>query len=264
MDEYLEILEKVKSWVREVGQIQLEGLKQSLTVDWKSSEYDLVTNIDTRSERELISRIKAEYPEHGILSEESGSTGEDSEFLWIIDPLDGTVNYAHGFPVFTISVALQYRAAVILGVVYASALGELYEVVEGHGAYLNGVRLQVAQVNELNKAILATGFPYDKASDPENNLNYFNHLVPQINGVRRTGSAAWDLCNVAAGRLNGYWEFKVNRWDIAAGTLMVAEAGGELIYLPSKKGIGLIAGNPNICRQIYRELVRVNPELHKE
>lgn len=264
MNEYLAILEKVKSWVREVGQIQLEGLKQSLTVDWKSSEYDLVTNIDTRSERELINRIKAEYPEHGILSEESGSTGEDSEFLWIIDPLDGTVNYAHGFPVFAISVALQYRGAVILGVVYAPALGELYEAAEGHGAYLNGVRLQVAQVNELNKAILATGFPYDKASDPENNLNYFNHLVPQINGVRRTGSAAWDLCNVAAGRLSGYWEFKLNRWDIAAGALMVAEAGGAIIYLPSKKGIGLIAGNPNICQQIYRELVRVNPELHKE
>lgn len=264
MNEYLAILEKVKSWVREVGQIQLEGLKQSLTVDWKSSEYDLVTNIDTRSERELINRIKAEYPEHGILSEESGSTGEDSEFLWIIDPLDGTVNYAHGFPVFAISVALQYCGAVILGVVYAPALGELYEAAEGHGAYLNGVRLQVAQVNELNKAILATGFPYDKASDPENNLNYFNHLVPQINGVRRTGSAAWDLCNVAAGRLSGYWEFKLNRWDIAAGALMVAEAGGAIIYLPSKKGIGLIAGNPNICQQIYRELVRVNPELHKE
>ena len=264
MVEYLAILAKVKSWVREVGQIQLEGLKQSLTVDWKSSEYDLVTNIDTRSERELINRIKAEYPEHGILSEEAGSTGEDSEFLWIIDPLDGTVNYAHGFPVFTISVALQYRAAVILGVVHAPALGELYEAAEGYGAYLNGVRLQVAQVSELNKAILATGFPYDKASDPENNLNYFNHLVPQINGVRRTGSAAWDLCNVAAGRLNGYWEFKVNRWDIAAGALMVAEAGGEIIYLPSKKGIGLIGGNPNICRQIYREMVKVNPELSKE
>lgn len=264
MNEYLAILEKVKTWVREVGRIQLEGLKQSLTVDWKSSEYDLVTNIDTRSERELINRIKAEYPEHGILSEESGRTGEDSEFLWIIDPLDGTVNYAHGFPVFTISVALQYRGAVILGVVYAPALGELYEAAEGHGAYLNGVRLQVAKVNELKKAILATGFPYDKASDPENNLNYFNHLVPQINGVRRTGSAAWDLCNVAAGRISGYWEFKVNRWDIAAGALMVAEAGGEIIYLPSKKGIGLIGGNPNICRQIYREMVKVNPELSKE
>ncbi len=264
MNEYLTILEKVKTWVREVGQIQLDGLKQNLTIDCKSSKYDLVTNIDTQSEQELIKRIKAEFPEHGILSEESGSTGENSEYLWIIDPLDGTVNYAHRFPVFTISLALQSRGKVILGVVYAPALQELFEAVKDQGAYLNGARLQVAEVKELSKAILATGFPYDKASDPENNLNYFNHLVPQINGVRRTGSAAWDLCNVAAGRFNGYWEFKVNRWDIAAGVLMVEEAGGGIIYLPSKKGIGLIAGNADLCKDINRELAKVNPKLLEE
>ncbi len=264
MNEYLTILEKVKTWVREVGQIQLEGLEQSLTIDCKSSEYDLVTNIDTQSEQELIKRIKAEFPEHGILSEESGSTGENSEYLWIIDPLDGTVNYAHRYPVFSISLALQYRGTVILGVVYAPALKELFEAVKGNGAYLNGVKLQVAGVNELSKALLATGFPYDKAIDPENNLIYFNHLVPQINGIRRTGSAAYDLCNVAAGRFNGYWEFKVNRWDIAAGVLMVKESGGEIIYLPSKKGIGLIAGNADIGKHIYRELTKVNPKLFKE
>ncbi len=264
MDEYLRILGKVKNWVREVGRIQLAGLEQNLTIDCKSSEYDLVTNVDTQSERELINRIKADYPEHGILSEESGSMKENSEYLWIIDPLDGTVNYAHRFPVFSISLALQYRGVVILGVVYAPALQELFEAVKGNGAYLNGVRLQVAEVDQLGKAILATGFPYDKASDPDNNLNYFNHLVPRINGVRRSGSAAWDLCNVAAGRLSGYWEFKVNRWDIAAGALIVEEAGGGIIYLPSKKGIGLIGGNANICRNIYRELAKVNPELLRQ
>ncbi len=263
MDDYLVVLEKVKTWVKEVGKIQLEGLKNNLTVNIKSNEYDLVTNIDTKTEEVLIGRIREEYPGHAILSEEYGISGEISEYLWIIDPLDGTVNYAHGYPVFCISIALQHYGEVVLGVVYAPVLKELFEAVKGRGVYLNGDKMQVAEVNELSKAILATGFPYDKATDGENNLNYFNHLVPRINGIRRTGSAAYDLCNVAAGRFNGYWEFKVNRWDIAAGVLMVEEAGGETVYLPSKKGIGLIAGNNRICKLIYQELINVNPELFK-
>lgn len=261
MDGYLAILEEAKLWAREVGRIQVEGMKEILTIANKSSEYDLVTNIDTQSEQELIKRIYEEYPEHAILSEESGVLGKDSEYLWIVDPLDGTVNYAHRYPVFCISLALQYRGEVVLGVVYAPALQELFEAVKGEGAYLNGVKLQVSEITDLNKAILATGFPYDKAYDPDNNLNYFRELVPKINGIRRTGSAAYDLCNVAAGRFNGYWEFKVNRWDIAAGTLIVQEAGGKVVYLPSKKGIGLIAGNHSICDSVRRELVRVNPAL---
>lgn len=264
MDDYLTILDKAKAWVKEVGAIQLEGLADhNLIVNSKSSEYDLVTNIDTRSEQELIRRIKAEYPGHAILSEESGTSSDVSEYLWIIDPLDGTVNYAHRFPIFCISLALQFHGEIVLGIVYAPALGELFETVKGQGAYLNGAKLQVGKINELSKAILATGFPYDKATDRENNLNYFNHLVPRINGIRRTGSAAYDLCNVAAGRFNGYWEFKVNHWDIAAGVLMVEEAGGEIIYLPGKKGIGLVAGNNKICKLIHEELIKVNPELFK-
>lgn len=261
MNEYLTILEKAKLWAREVGRIQVEGLEQNIAVDCKSSEYDLVTNIDTQSEQVLINRIKEEYPEHGILAEESGVSGGDSEYLWIVDPLDGTVNYAHGYPVFCISLALQVHGEVVLGVVYAPALRELFEAVKGQGAYLNGVKLQVSEITDLNKAILATGFPYDKATDPDNNLNYFQELVPKINGIRRTGSAAYDLCNVAAGWFNGYWEFKVKRWDIAAGTLILQEAGGKVVYLPSKKGIGLIAGNQSICDLVHRELVRVNPAL---
>ena len=261
MNDYSSIIEKVKNWAREVGRIQLEGLRQILTVASKSNEYDLVTNIDTQSERELIKRIRAAYPGHSVLAEESGMLSGDSEYLWIVDPLDGTVNYAHRYPVFCISIALQYRGEIVLGVVYAPALQELFEAIKGEGAYLNGAGLQVAEAAELNKAILATGFPYDKATDPDNNLNYFKELVPQINGIRRTGSAAYDLCNVAAGRFNGYWEFKVNRWDIAAGTLIVQEAGGKVVYLPSKKGIGLIAGNQSICDLVHGELVRVNPAL---
>lgn len=261
MKEYFTILEKVKTWVQDVGQIQLEGLKQVLTISSKSSDYDLVTNIDTQSERELITRINGEFPGSAILSEEAGTSSGNNDYLWIIDPLDGTVNYAHRYPVFCISVALQYQGEVVLGVVYAPALQELFEAVKGQGAFLNGSKLQVAEVKELSKAILATGFPYDKAIDPENNLNYFNELVPKINGIRRTGSAAYDLCNVAAGRFNGYWEFKVNRWDIAAGTLILQEAGGKVVYLPSKKGIGVIAGNETICDLVHQELIRVNPSL---
>ncbi|NLY76081.1 MAG: inositol monophosphatase [Firmicutes bacterium] len=261
MNDYLRMLEKAKAWVREVGQIQLEGLTQTLTVETKSSRFDPVTNIDTQSEAVLIARIKEEYPGHAVLSEEAGVLGGTSDYLWIIDPLDGTVNYAHGYPIFSISLALQYCGEIVFGLVYAPALKELFEGVKGGGAYLNGTRLRVAETQELSKAVLATGFPYDKAADPDNNLNYFNHLVPQISGIRRSGSAAFDLCNVAAGRLDGYWELKVNRWDIAAGALFVKEAGGEVIYLPSKKGISLIAGNERICNLIHQELVRMNPSL---
>ena len=263
MKEYFTMPEKVKTWVRDVGEIQLEGLNQALTISSKSSDYDLVTNIDTQSEQELINRINGEFPGSAILSEEAGASGGDNDYLWIVDPLDGTVNYAHRYPVFCISVALQYRGEVVLGVVYAPAPQELFEAVKGQGAFLNGNKLQVAEVKELSRAILATGFPYDKATDPENNLDYFTELVPKINGTRRTGSAAYDLCNVAAGRLNGYWEFKVNRWDIVAGTLVLQEAGGSVVYLPSKKGIGMIAGNETICDLVHQELVRVNPTLIK-
>jgi myo-inositol-1(or 4)-monophosphatase len=255
-------IDNVKKWVAEVGAIQLKRLAANdLGIRNKSTEFDLVTDVDQQSEQILIGRIKETYPGHSVLAEESGQSSRDSEYLWIIDPLDGTTNYAHGFPIFSISVALQYQGEVILGVVYIPAPGEMFHALKGDGAFLNGNRIKVSETTELKKALLATGFPYDKAIDPNNNLNYFCHMVPQIAGIRRSGSAAYDLCMVAAGRYDGYWELKLNLWDIAAGTLMVEEAGGQIIPLSGKKGISIIAANEGLGAFILAELQKVNPEF---
>lgn len=262
MLDWMMVLENVKSWVAEVGELHLQGLTASdIGIRTKSSAYDLVTDIDRQSERLLTGRIRENYPGHMILAEESGRTFGDSDFLWVIDPLDGTTNYTHGYPLFSISVALQYRGETVLGVVYAPVLKEMFQAVKGNGAFLNGKQIQVSTTGELNKALLATGFPYDKAIDANNNLNYFCHMVPRIAGIRRSGSAAIDLCSVAAGRLDGYWELKLNLWDIAAGVLIVTEAGGRVAILSGEKSISIIAANEGLGAVILDELRKVNPGL---
>jgi myo-inositol-1(or 4)-monophosphatase len=251
------ILAQVETLVKEVGAFQLEHLRQKgLKVERKSSAIDLVTEVDRMSEARLIAAIKSVFPTHAILAEESGASERDSEYRWIIDPLDGTINYTHGFPIFSISVALQFRGEPILGVVYVPALGEFFSAIKGQGAFLDGQRLQVASTVALDQALLATGFPYDRATDPDNNVRYFTRVITKVQGIRRAGSAAYDLCNVAAGRLDGYWEFKLNLWDIAAGTLMVREAGGEVVTLdyPNEKGLALVAANSRFVKVILEEL----------
>jgi myo-inositol-1(or 4)-monophosphatase len=256
-----EVLRQVETWVREVGTLQLERLsRKDWKIERKSTEIDLVTEVDKLSEAILIARLEEHFPEHAILAEESGASRNQSDYRWVIDPLDGTINFAHGFPIFGISVALQYRGDSILGVVYIPALGELFSALKGKGAFLNGERLRVSQIARLNQAILATGFPYDRATDPDNNVKYFTGMITKVQGIRRSGSAAFDLCNVAAGRLDGYWEFKLNLWDVAAGVLLVAEAGGSVIYLdePRGKGIHLVAANHQFAQIIGDELRRID------
>jgi myo-inositol-1(or 4)-monophosphatase len=265
--DYETALKKVTFWLLETGEMQLQGLKTDLSIRSKSNEYDLVTEMDQRSEKILIESIQKEYPEHSILSEEAGGIENKSDYVWVIDPLDGTVNYAHRFPIFCISVALQFRGETLLGAVYVPVLGELFTALKGQGAFLNsradarGVPIQVSSITQLAQSLLATGFPYDRATDPDNNLNYFCQIVPKIGGISRSGSAAFDLCNVACGRINGYWEFKLSPWDVAAGVLIVEEAGGTVDYIAGKIGIGLIAGNQAINGLIFQELRQVNPKL---
>ncbi|HYH01793.1 MAG TPA: inositol monophosphatase family protein [Bacillota bacterium] len=250
-------LPQVVSWVQEVGAIQLAKLKEkNLKIESKSSVIDLVTEVDKLSEAMLLAKVRESFPEHSILAEEGGAQDNASDYRWVIDPLDGTINYAHGFPIFCISVALQYRDESVLGVVHVPALAETYTAVKDGGAFLNGGRLQVSETTRLNQALLATGFPYDRAMDPDNNLKYFNYLLTQVQGIRRAGSAAFDLCNVAAGRFDGYWEFKLKPWDVAAGTLMVTEAGGVIDYLvrTQHQGLALIAANPKFIETIKAEL----------
>lgn len=261
MFDALAALELLKPTVIAVGDMQKEKLGQTrLAINRKSSQIDLVTEVDVASEKILVDFIRKNYPEHDILAEEGGLSGGSADYRWVIDPLDGTTNYAQSLPIFAVSVALQHKGAPLLGVVYAPAIGQLFTAVRGHGAYLNGERISVSEKSELGECVLATGFPYDIASHPVNNLNYFNAILVKTRAVRRMGAAAYDLACVAAGKFDGYWEMSLFPWDMAAGVLLVEEAGGVVRPFRQDRGISLIAGNPVICDKIQAEITRVDNE----
>ena len=248
------ILDHIKEWVIEAGKEQIIRLDSPMKMKSKSSAIDLVTEVDEWTDQFLIDKIKTHYPTHAIFTEETGSHAGDAEYEWVIDPIDGTVNYAHHFPFFCISIAVKYKEETIIGVVYLPKLGEMYEAVRGSGAFLNGKPITVSAINQLNQAVLATGFPYDKGTSSENNVNHFNDMITKIGGIRRTGSAAIDLCQVAAGRFDAYWEIKINEWDIAAGMLIVEEAKGKAIKTPMEKGYKVLVGNPKIYNEVLKIL----------
>jgi len=260
------ILEDVKIWVREVGAWQKKNFRRkNLVVETKSSEVDLVTEIDKLSEKYFLEVISRKYPDHGILSEEYGESEHvNSDFRWIIDPLDGTTNYAQGLPIYAISVALQYKGETELGVIYLPMLDLLFEAVRGKKAFLNGERIEVGTKTKMRECLLATGFPYDRAQAIDNNTDYFSYFVPRARGIRRLGSAAYDLANVAAGIIDGYWELYLNLWDVAAGILLVQEAGGKVILLEQKRGVSLIAGNKTIAEMILMGIEDVDKRKHIE
>ena len=196
-------------------------------MDYKGA-IDLVTEVDHQSEQLLLGEIQRLFPGHRIISEEIGLVAGRPGDQWYVDPLDGTVNYAHGIPVFTISIAYAHDGVVNLGVVYDPMRDEMFAAERGEGARMNGRILQVSQVMELSRSLLVTGFPYDAWSNPRNNLEYFGRFTKLTQGVRRLGSAALDLCYVAAGRVEGYWELGIKPWDVSAGGLIAAEAGATV------------------------------------
>ncbi len=191
-------------------------------------EINLVTEMDMRSERAVVEILHSFFPDHGIIAEEETNIQNGSAFTWIIDPLDGTTNYAHGYPCFSVSIALQREGEVILGVVYDPMRDELFSAQKGRGAELNGRLIKVSSVDRLLLSLLATGFPYDRKTSEKNNLKYFRELLMASQEVRRDGSAALDLCSVACGRFDGFWELKLKPWDVAAGSVIVREAGGVI------------------------------------
>jgi len=214
---------------REAGRILAERFGRITEVSHKG-EIDLVTEADLASERFIIERIRNYYPRHAILAEESGPSdaGERrSDYVWIVDPLDGTTNYAHGYPVFAVSIALEHQGEILLGVVYDPMRDELFAAERGAGATLNGRRIRVSDVEDLNKAMLCTGFPYDVRERGEF-VRHFRNFIMTAQAVRRDGSAALDLAYVASGRFDGFWEEGLNPWDVAAGALLVEEAGGRV------------------------------------
>ena len=196
-------------------------------VEYKGT-IDLVTEADRLSEALMVERIRSRFPDHGIITEESPALNEAAGLRWIIDPLDGTTNYAHGNPVFCVSVALEKEGKIVLGVVYDPMRGDLFFARRGNGATLNGRALCVSKVSDLSRSLLATGFPYDIRESPENNLDFFGAMAVQAQAIRRAGAAALDLAYLAAGRFDGFWELKLKPWDTAAGCLLVSEAGGRV------------------------------------
>lgn len=187
---------------------------------------DIVTEMDKKAEDVIMETIKNAFPEHGILTEESAEQKTDSKYRWIIDPLDGTTNYSHGFPVFCVSIALEKQGEIILGVVYNPMLNELFTAEKGRGAYLNNKKIKVSHIKELTKSLLATGFPYDIRTSEQNNIANFANFAVSAQAIRRAGSAALDMCYVACGRFDGFWELKLKPWDTAAAMLIINEAGG--------------------------------------
>ena len=214
---------------REAGALVTEFFKSPLKISYKSPA-NLVTEADRRSEALIVGWLQKHFPEHAVVGEEGGGQRIESDYCWYVDPLDGTTNFAHGFPVFCVSLGLAYKEEVIAGVVYDPTREELYTAEKGAGAFLNGQRLAVSKNANLSESLLATGFPpFD--SNHDLNAQLFFRFTVLSHGIRRPGSAALDLCYVAAGRFDGFWELKLNPWDKAAGSLLVTEAGGRVTNL---------------------------------
>ncbi len=196
--------------------------------DTRVGGIDIVTDADRASEEILLEAINREFPDHDILTEERTTNLKGSRYMWVIDPLDGTVNFAHGLPVFCISIALTDGGIPIAGIVYDPVHYETFSAIKNHGAFFNGNLTRVSEANTLDRSIVATGFPYDRAFSPENNVAEFSRIVTRVQGIRRGGSAALDLAYVASGRIDGFWELKLKPWDMAAGMLLVSEARGRV------------------------------------
>ncbi|MFZ5981707.1 MAG: inositol monophosphatase family protein [Candidatus Zixiibacteriota bacterium] len=216
------------------GAILRKRFNRRLEIAYKG-RIDPVTESDLNSEKYITDRIKKNYPHHEILTEEGSAFGEKSTFRWVIDPLDGTVNYAHSFPVYCVSIGLEFEGDIILGVVYDPQLDEMFSAREKNGAFLNRTRIHVSKQRKLDRALLATGFAYDIKTARRNNLDLFARMVKQAEGVRRLGSAALDLCWLACGRLDGFWELKLHPWDTAAAKIIVEEAGGKITRFSGEK-----------------------------
>lgn len=213
---------------REAGEIIAEAMDRPKDISYKG-EVDIVTETDRKSEAVILARLRKEFPEHAIIAEEGGASGARAatEYEWHVDPLDGTTNFAHGYPVFAVSIGLLYRGEPLIGAIYNPVNGQMFSVVRGQGARRNGKAIHVSSVEKLSRSLLATGFPaHKRVQNP--NIHYYWEFTLRSHGVRRAGAAALDLCSVACGQFEGFWEFGLKSWDTAAGILLVREAGGTV------------------------------------
>ena len=223
----MDVKDKAVDMARRTGLLLKENLGGKRTIEFKGS-VDIVTEMDRKAEELIVNSIRQDFPDHGILTEESAEVVSNSPCRWIIDPLDGTTNYAHGFPIFCVSIAFEEKGEITFGVVFDPTRDELFTAEKGKGAFLNGRGIKVSSVPRLGQSLLATGFPYDVRTSPENNINNFSRFAIKAQAIRRAGSAALDLSYVACGRFDGFWEMKLKPWDVAAASLIVREAGGTV------------------------------------
>ncbi|WP_395340848.1 inositol monophosphatase family protein [Ningiella sp. W23] len=252
---------------RSAGTIIARGFenRSELNIEQKGIN-DFVTKIDKEAEVAIISKIQEAYPDHSFLGEEGGTINNNPDFTWVIDPLDGTTNFIRGIPHFAVSIALLYKGKLDQGVVFDPIRGELFAGSKGAGAQLNGYRIRATKTKDMSSCILATAFPFRNKARLDESLTQFQRIFEKVGDVRRSGSAALDLAYVAAGRYDGYWEKGLNSWDIAAGELLVKEAGGLItdydgnndpLYAEMKQAgsaNGLVAGNPRVVQHIVKSL----------
>lgn len=221
-----EFVPAIAEIAKEAGALLMEYFRQRVKVEYKG-DVDLVTIADRKSEALILEQIRNRWPGHDILGEETGLHDKGSDYRWYVDPLDGTTNFAHGYPVFCVSMALEHKGKRIAGVVYDPTRDEMFSAEAGSGAFLNGEKIHVSATNNLAECLVATGFPSHKRHKNPN-IFFYHQITLKTHGVRRAGSAALDLASVAAGRFDGFWEFNLNPWDTAAGVLLVEEAGGRV------------------------------------
>ncbi|HMS63661.1 MAG TPA: inositol monophosphatase family protein [Ignavibacteria bacterium] len=219
----------------EAGKILESNFGGSFKISSKDVVSNLVTEIDKMSEDKIIEIIKADFPSHDIISEEAGSIFQESEFKWIIDPIDGTVNYAHSIPLTCVSIALEKNGNVIMGVVFNPISNEFFFSEKGKGSSLNEEKISVSKTDDVNRSLLVTGFPYDSSSYKPDPVTIFKKFMMRDIPIRRLGSAALDLCWTACGRFEGFWEYNLNAWDVAAGFLILEEAGGKVTNFKGEK-----------------------------
>jgi len=247
----LDIVSSMQAMAREAGGLLMQHFRQRVKIEYKGSA-DLVTIADRQSEALILEHIRREFPSHDVMGEEGTRIETGSDYKWYVDPLDGTTNFAHGYPVFCVSLAVEYCGSRIAGVVYDPTRDEMFSAARGNGAQLNGEAIHVSSTARLAESLIGTGFPSHKRHKNPN-IYFYHHLTLRSHGVRRAGSAALDLCNVAAGRYEGFWEFNLNPWDTAAGVLIVEEAGGRVTDF---------AGGP--FQIDSRETLASNGHIHEE
>lgn len=269
--DHIQILRFAETTSREAGALLRRAYDEPISITHKG-KIDLVTQADRESEQYILSALQTHYPEHAVLAEESGglSIGEPgkSVLTWLIDPLDGTTNFAHRFPVFAVSMGARDAQGFLVGVVYDPLRDECFSAARGQGAFLNGARIHVTSVADLGQALVATGFPYDRHEAHDNNTAAFARFQRRAQGVRRAGSAALDLAYVACGRLDAFWELRLHAWDVAAGTLVVREAGGKVTDYRGNEdspelltGQRIVASNTSIHEAMIETLREVYAEM---